>query len=134
MHGGTWRVAAAIPLPVKGCRVRRVVMKILVVEDQLRLADFLRKSLSKRAYTVRCVSGGEQARDAIRESSYDVIVLDIGLPDGDGFELLRQLRAGGFNEPVLILSARDTVQDRVKGLNLGADDYLPKPFSIEELI
>jgi DNA-binding response OmpR family regulator len=75
-----------------------------------------------------------QARDALCETSYDAIVLDVGLPDGDGFELLQQWRAAGFNEPVLILSARDTVQDRIKGLDLGADDYLPKPFSLEELL
>jgi DNA-binding response OmpR family regulator len=61
-------------------------------------------------------------------------VLDLGLPDGDGFDLLREWRASGFNEPVLILSARDAVNDRILGLNLGADDYLPKPFSIEELV
>jgi DNA-binding response OmpR family regulator len=109
-------------------------MKILIVEDQVRLANLLRKSLSKRAYTVRCVLSCGEARDALCETSYDAIVLDIGLPDGDGFELLRQWRAAEFNEPVLILSARDTVQDRIKGLNLGADDYLSKPFSLEELI
>jgi DNA-binding response OmpR family regulator len=61
-------------------------------------------------------------------------VLDLGLPDGDGLDLLRQWRAGGFDEPVLILSARDAVQDRIRGLNVGADDYLPKPFSVEELL
>jgi DNA-binding response OmpR family regulator len=109
-------------------------LKILIVEDQPRLADFLMKSLSDRAYTVKCAPNCAQARDALCESSYDAIVLDVGLPDGDGFELLRQWRAGGFNEPVLILSARDTVQDRIKGLDLGADDYLPKPFSLEELL
>jgi DNA-binding response OmpR family regulator len=109
-------------------------VKILIVEDQVRLADFLMKSLSGRAYTVKCALNCAQARDALCESSYDAIVLDIGLPDGDGFELLRQWRSGGFNEPVLILSARDTVQDRIKGLDLGADDYLPKPFSLEELL
>ena len=108
-------------------------MKILIVEDQARLADFLMKSLSERAYTVKCAPNCAQARDALCESSYDAIVLDIGLPDGDGFELLRQWRAGGFNEPVLILSARDTVQDRIKGLDLGADDYLPKPFQLVEI-
>src|SRR3982075_4394804 len=109
-------------------------VKILIVEDQARLADFLMKSLSERAYTVKGPPKCAQARYALCESSYDAIVLDIGLPDGDGFELLRQWRAGGFNEPVLILSARDTVQDRIKGLDLGADDYLPKPFSLEELL
>jgi DNA-binding response OmpR family regulator len=67
------------------------------------------------------------------ETTYDVIVLDLNLPDGDGLALLQEWRKGGFKEPVLILSARDTVQDRIKGLDLGADDYLAKPFSIEEL-
>ena len=109
-------------------------MKILIVEDQLRLAEFLRKSLSRRAYTVTCVLSCGQAQDALCESSYDAIVLDVGLPDGDGFELLQRWRAAGFNEPVLILSARDTVQDRIKGLDLGADDYLSKPFSLGELL
>ena len=65
---------------------------------------------------------------------YDVIVLDLGLPDGDGLDLLREWRKAGFNEPVLILSARDTVEDRITGLDHGADDYLPKPFSLEELM
>jgi two-component system copper resistance phosphate regulon response regulator CusR/two-component system response regulator QseB len=109
-------------------------VKILIVEDQARLADFLKRSLSERSYTVKCVRSCGDARDALCETGYDAIVLDIGLPDGDGFELLRQWREGGFNEPVLILSARDTVQDRIKGLDLGADDYLPKPFSLEELL
>lgn len=109
-------------------------MKILIVEDQVRLANFLKKSLSERSYTVKCVHSCSEARNALCDSSYDAIVLDLSLPDGDGFELLRQWRDGGFNEPVLILSARDTVHDRIKGLDLGADDYLPKPFSLEELL
>jgi len=109
-------------------------VKILIVEDQLRLANFLRKSLTRRAYTVNSVLSCGQAQDALCESSYDAIVLDIGLPDGDGLELLQRWRAAGFNEPVLILSARDTVQDRIKGLDLGADDYLSKPFSLGELL
>jgi DNA-binding response OmpR family regulator len=109
-------------------------VKILIVEDQPRLAEFLKKNLSERAYTVKTALNCAQARDALCETSYDAIVLDIGLPDGDGFELLRQWRAGGFNEPILILSARDQVQDRIKGLDLGADDYLSKPFSLEELL
>jgi len=75
-----------------------------------------------------------EARDALADSPYDAVVLDLGLPDGDGFDLLREWRAAGFNEPVLILSARDAVEDRIRGLNLGADDYLPKPFSVDELI
>src|ERR1700675_605075 len=109
-------------------------MKILVVEDQVRLARIIKKGLTDRAYTVTCVTTCQQALDALCEASYDAIVLDIELPDGNGFDLLRTWREGGFNEPVLILSAHDTVQDRIKGLDLGADDYLPKPFSLEELL
>jgi DNA-binding response OmpR family regulator len=109
-------------------------MKILVVEDQLRLAEFLQRGLIEQAYTVVCVSTCREARDALCDTKYDAIVLDLGLPDGDGLGLLREWRQSGFVEPVLILSARDTVQDRIKGLDLGADDYLPKPFSLEELL
>lgn len=109
-------------------------MKILIVEDQKRLAQFLRKGMSENGYTTTAVHSCAEARDALCETAYDVIILDLGLPDGDGLELLREWRHGGFNEPVLILSARDTVQDRIKGLDLGADDYLAKPFSLEELL
>jgi DNA-binding response OmpR family regulator len=109
-------------------------LKILIVEDQPQLASFLKKSLSDCAYTAHCVRSCAGALDALCQTSYDGIVLDVGLPDGDGFDLLRQWREAGFNEPILILSARDSVQDRIKGLNLGADDYLPKPFSVEELL
>jgi len=75
-----------------------------------------------------------EASDALAESHYDAIVLDLTLPDGDGLDLITEWRSSGFNEPVLILSARDGLGDRIKGLNLGADDYLPKPFSLEELL
>jgi DNA-binding response OmpR family regulator len=109
-------------------------VKILIVEDQRRLGQFLKKGLSEHTYTTTWVQTCREARDALCETKYDVIILDLGLPDGDGLELLREWRHGGFNEPVLILSARDSVQDRIKGLDLGADDYLPKPFSLEELL
>jgi DNA-binding response OmpR family regulator len=109
-------------------------MKILIVEDQVRLATFLQKSLTDRSYTVDSVSSCAGAQDALCQTSYDGIILDVGLPDGNGFDLLRQWRDSGFNEPVLILSARDTVRDRIKGLDLGADDYLSKPFSLAELL
>lgn len=108
-------------------------MKILIVEDQRRLGQFLKKSLTERAYTVTWVQNCAQARDALCETSYDSVVLDLTLPDGDGLALLQEWRKSGFTEPVLILSARDAVQDRIKGLDFGADDYLPKPFSLEEL-
>jgi two-component system copper resistance phosphate regulon response regulator CusR/two-component system response regulator QseB len=109
-------------------------VKILIVEDQRRLGQFLKKSLAERAYTVTWVQTCKEARDTLCETSYDVIVLDLSLPDGDGLDLLKEWRKGGFNEPVLILSARDAVQDRIKGLDVGADDYLSKPFSLEELL
>lgn len=109
-------------------------MKVLIVEDQRRLGQFLKQGLAERAYTVTWVETCAAARDALAETSFDVIVLDLTLPDGDGLALLRQWRESGFTEPVLILSARDTVQDRIAGLDVGADDYLQKPFSIEELL
>ncbi len=109
-------------------------MKILIVEDQPRLAQLLKQGLAERAYTVSCADSCRAARDALCDAAYDLIILDLGLPDGDGLDLLREWRRNGFKEPVLILSARDSVQDRVRGLDLGADDYLPKPFSFEELL
>jgi DNA-binding response OmpR family regulator len=117
---------------VQGKKIR--TMKVLIVEDQPRLGQFLKQGLSERAYTVTWISTCAEARDALAESAFDVIVLDLSLPDGDGLDLLRQWRRSGFTEPVLILSARDTVQDRIAGLDVGADDYLQKPFSIEELL
>lgn len=109
-------------------------MKILVVEDEAKVAKFIERALGEQNYLARVAGSCAAARDALAESPHDAVVLDLGLPDGDGLDLLREWRAGGFNEPVLILSARDAVQDRIRGLNLGADDYLPKPFSLEELI
>ncbi len=109
-------------------------MRVMIVEDEQRLGEFLRQGLSERAYIVSLVGTCQEARDELAENHYDVIVLDLSLPDGDGLHLLAEWRRAGFNEPVLILSARDTVDDRIKGLDLGADDYLPKPFSFEELL
>jgi DNA-binding response OmpR family regulator len=109
-------------------------MKILIVEDERRVGRFVERALLEQTYTVRLVDTAAGARDALAESPFDAIVLDLGLPDGGGLELLHEWRASGFNEPVLILSARDAVGDRIRGLNLGADDYLPKPFSIDELL
>lgn len=109
-------------------------MKILVVEDERKVGAFVEQALAEQAHTVRLVGSCAAARDALAESPFDAVVLDLGLPDGDGLELLREWRGAGFNEPVLILSARDAVDDRIRGLNVGADDYLPKPFSIDELL
>jgi DNA-binding response OmpR family regulator len=109
-------------------------MKILIVEDERRVGRFIERALQEQSYTVRLVASCAAARDALADSPYDAVVLDIGLPDGDGLGLLREWRASGFDEPVLILSARDALEDRIRGLNLGADDYLPKPFSVDELV
>ena len=109
-------------------------MKILIVEDERRLGAFLKQGLTEQTYTVVLARNCREANDAIVESKYDAIVLDLSLPDGDGLDLIREWRASGLNEPVLILSARDTLEDRIKGLDVGSDDYLPKPFSLEELL
>jgi len=109
-------------------------MKILVIEDERRVAQFIQKALTEQSYVARHVSTCAAALDALSETTYDAIVLDLGLPDGDGLDLLRTWRKSGFNEPVLVLSARDAVEDRIRGLNLGADDYLAKPFSVDELL
>jgi DNA-binding response OmpR family regulator len=109
-------------------------MKVLIVEDEVRLGQLLRQGLSEHAHTAHWVQSCGAANDALAETSYDLIVLDLSLPDGDGIDLVREWRASGFNEPVLILSARDSLADRIKGLDVGADDYLPKPFSLDELL
>lgn len=109
-------------------------MKLLVVEDEDRLGRFLQQGLSQHAHIVKWVTTCAGANDALVETAYDLIILDLGLPDGDGLDLIRDWRQAGFVEPVLILSARDSRQDRVAGLDLGADDYLSKPFGMDELL
>jgi DNA-binding response OmpR family regulator len=110
-------------------------MRILIVEDEPRVGQFIERGLAQVAYTPTWVRTCQDAEGALADDGpFDAVILDLGLPDGDGLKLLRGWRETGFNEPVLILSARDAVQDRIKGLNLGADDYLAKPFSFEELL
>jgi DNA-binding response OmpR family regulator len=94
-------------------------MKILIVEDLRKLGLFLKQAFVERAYTAVWVGSCAEVREALCETNYDVIVLDIGLPDGDGLTLLREWRSAGFNEPVLILSACDAVEDRIGGLDVG---------------
>ena len=110
-------------------------MHVLVVEDDAVLADGLTRVLSGHGMAVDVVNNGNQA-DAMlqRADAADVVVLDIGLPGFDGFEVVRRLRARGSNVPVLLLTARDAIEDRVRGLELGADDYLVKPFASAELV
>ena len=109
-------------------------MRLLIVEDEGDLRSILKKKLKKEHYTVDDCGNGLDALDYISMADYDGIILDIMLPGLDGLELLRKIRREGSDTPVLFLTARDGIEDRVKGLDLGADDYLVKPFSFEELM
>ncbi len=108
-------------------------MRILLVEDDERIARFIRKGLSESGYAVDLVTDGNEAVAQALSSAYDVIVLDVMLPGLDGFGVLGTLRAQGYTVPVLVLTARDALEDKVQGLDAGADDYLTKPFSFAEL-
>jgi DNA-binding response OmpR family regulator len=109
-------------------------MRILVVEDEKKTASFIRKALQSEGFAVDVCHNGDDGLAAARLTRFDAIVLDIMLPGRDGLSLLRQLRARQNTTPVLLLSARGEVNERVEGLNAGADDYLPKPFVIAELV
>ncbi len=109
-------------------------MHILVVEDEQRLAFLLRRVLLEERHTVDLAHDGETGLDLALSDTYDVVILDVMLPTHDGFEICRQMRAERILSPVLMLTARGAVEDRVKGLNVGADDYLTKPFAMEELL
>src|SRR6478736_4019429 len=109
-------------------------MRFLVVEDEKRIADFLQRGLESAGYAVDVAGDGQAALDFIHATDYDLIILDIMLPDLDGLQILEKIRNRKVGPPVLILSARGAVDDRVKGLELGADDYLTKPFAFVELL
>lgn len=109
-------------------------MKVLLVEDEVGLARFLRKGLTEEGFAVDLATTGPAADEAVAVADYDLVVLDAMLPGRDGFDLCRDWRAAGLDAPILFLTARDAVGDRVKGLYLGADDYLVKPFAFEELL
>ena len=108
-------------------------MRVLVVEDEKKTASFIRKALQEEGFAVDVCHDGNEALPVPRATAYDVIVLDIMLPGRDGLSLLRQWRVNRIAVPVLLLSARGEVNERVEGLNAGADDYLPKPFALVEL-
>jgi len=108
-------------------------MRLLIVEDDAPLAEGLAANLRLSGYAVDWLSTADQALAALAVESFDAVVLDLNLPDADGLTVLRQARSRGVKTPVLILSARDEIEDRVQGLNLGADDYLIKPFDLSEL-
>jgi two-component system copper resistance phosphate regulon response regulator CusR len=109
-------------------------MRILVVEDEKRIADFLGRGLESAGYAVDIAPDGRTAIEMVHATDYDLITLDLMLPDMDGLQVLEKIRNRKVNPPVLVLSARGAVEDRVKGLELGADDYLIKPFAFVELL
>ncbi len=108
-------------------------MRILLAEDDSVLADGLTRSLRQSGYVTDCVSNGQEADSALSTQDFDLLILDLDLPRMPGLEVLRRLRARDSRVPVLILTANDSVEQRVKGLDLGADDYMAKPFSLQEL-
>jgi DNA-binding response OmpR family regulator len=108
-------------------------MRLLVAEDDARLADLLERSLREQGYAVDVCAEGERALYLVAVNEYDALVLDVGLPRGDGLTVSRELRRRGRRVPILMLTARDGVPDRVAGLDAGADDYLTKPFALDEL-
>jgi DNA-binding response OmpR family regulator len=109
-------------------------VRLLIVEDQARIVEILKAALGRAGFSVDAVALCADARAALAVTPYDVAILDLGLPDGDGMRLLSELRSAGNSIPILVLTARDAVEDRVLGLDAGADDYLVKPFAISELI
>jgi len=109
-------------------------LKILIVEDEEKISNFIKKGLKEEGYLVEVSEDGEKARNLIFSNNYDLVILDLMLPNIDGITLCGQIRKRGINIPILILSAKDNVKDKVQGLNSGADDYLTKPFSFEELL
>ena len=109
-------------------------MRILLVEDEPQIADFIARGLSENGYSVDIAQDGEEALDWPSAADFDIIILDVMLPSIDGIEVCRTLRGQGLRMPILMLTARDAVEDRVRGLDSGADDYLIKPFAFAELL
>ncbi len=109
-------------------------MRVLLVEDEKKLSGFIRRGLEESSYAVDLAEDAKAARQISLESDYDLIILDVMLPDGSGFEVAKFLRTHDYRGPILMLTALATTQDKVRGLDSGADDYLTKPFAIEELL
>jgi len=108
-------------------------MRILVVEDERKVASFIKNGLEEERYIVETAADGKTGLEMAMNNQFDAILLDVMLPGMDGFKVLNELRNAGISTPIMMLTARGTTEDRVQGLDLGADDYLPKPFSFEEL-
>ncbi|MEC4817739.1 MAG: response regulator, partial [Scytonema sp. PMC 1069.18] len=109
-------------------------MRVLLVEDEPGIAEFISQGLREIGYAVDIAQDGEEGKEYVLSAQYDIIILDILLPKIDGLKLLGEFRAQKIQTPVLLLTARDTIEDRVKGLDQGADDYLVKPFAVSELL
>lgn len=109
-------------------------MRVLLVEDDSLIAGFLSKGLRENSYAVDVAGDGEQGTYLASINSYDIFILDVNIPKKDGFEVCRELRTSGNKKPILILTARDAIDDRISGLDIGADDYLTKPFEFRELL
>jgi len=109
-------------------------MNLLIVEDEVRMADLLRKGLIEEGHTATCASDGAEGLALAKSYEFDVIILDVMMPKVSGYEMARRLRAEKVRTPILMLTAKDSVPDIVKGLDLGADDYMTKPFSFDELV
>lgn len=109
-------------------------MKLLIVEDEVRMSDLLRKGLTEEGHTATCASDGAEGLELAKSYEFDVIILDIMMPKLSGYDLAKRLRAEKIRTPILMLTARDSVPDIVRGLDLGADDYMTKPFSFDELV
>src|ERR1017187_6409834 len=117
-----WRVGIEIP------------MKLLIVEDESRMADLLHRGLTEEGHTATCAADGAEGLALAKSYEFDVIILDVMMPKLSGYELAKRLRAEKIRTPILMLTARDSVPDIVRGLDLGADDYMTKPFSFDELV
>ena len=109
-------------------------MRILIIEDEVKIAQFIKRGLKEEGYAVDVANDGEEGHFLLSSNEYDAIILDLMLPKIDGLTLCRTLRKDGNQTPIVMLTAKDTVKDKVKGLDSGADDYLPKPFAFEELL
>jgi DNA-binding response OmpR family regulator len=110
------------------------VSRVLIVEDEPRFASFLEKGLAANGYTTKVVGDGQSATLVVSDEEFDLMILDLGLPDVDGLDVLQRVRQRGVELPVVILTARDDIEDKVSGLDAGASDYITKPFSLEELL
>jgi two-component system, OmpR family, response regulator len=120
--------------PTKLTRIDGTPVRALVVDDEVSLGDLLQMALRYEGWDVRTATGGQQALALARQFKPDVVVLDVMMPDLDGLEVLHRMRADGLDIPVLFLTAKDSVDDRIAGLTAGGDDYVTKPFSLEEVV